>query len=470
MKKKSVSAGLCGALCLSLLAGCAESPKKDVVTSKNDGVFQQNITVQATAPLDERLTYQDTFTSTDGTVTYTLDLDQELSSQPLPVVEVVPHYLTGEDVERVARAIFGDAEFYEQEPERDPKYSKQQLQEKINRLSSMVTQEDLDEEVENIIKTYIQFYTTQMETAPEENPHAPCDWTFKPDSHYREDSLGDNVIEATVRAGDVEYNLLATLRDRADYKMNQISVQVSDGQSQFEIQYYFSKLCRTPKPTEEQIQAAREKAQGLLDNMGMGQWEVCEAGVQEQTVNGAQEYQILVQAMPVFQVPALSGQRINLTGSNATASNYQTTEAFFYFSANGDLVFFGLNSPVDVKTVVNEEVAILPVEALMEKVKSHLSLTGVEETSEYFVMSSLYQEPMTCQVNLSKVEFGLARMKAPNQDDTYYYSPALKVYGSMNYYSKSTGERLENLIHEDPNFLYDLVWINAVDGSILESS
>ena len=100
MKKKSVSAGLCGALCLSLLAGCAESPKKDVVTSKNGGVFQQNITVQATAPLDERLTYQDTFTSTDGTVTYTLDLDQELSSQPLPVVEVVPHYLTGEDVDR----------------------------------------------------------------------------------------------------------------------------------------------------------------------------------------------------------------------------------------------------------------------------------------------------------------------------------------------------------------------------------
>lgn len=63
---KKIKKGLCGILaltmCISVMTGCAANPDKGIVTSKNDGVFEQNMTVAATAPLDENLHYTDTFT------------------------------------------------------------------------------------------------------------------------------------------------------------------------------------------------------------------------------------------------------------------------------------------------------------------------------------------------------------------------------------------------------------------------
>ena len=128
---KQIKKGSCGILaltiCISVMTGCASNPDKGAVTSKNDGVFEQNMTVAATAPLDEQLQYTDTFTSHDGTAEYTINLDQELTSDPLPIVEVVPHFFTGEEVKHIAHVLFGDADFYEREPWENPQYSKSQL-------------------------------------------------------------------------------------------------------------------------------------------------------------------------------------------------------------------------------------------------------------------------------------------------------------------------------------------------------
>ena len=168
-------------MCVTAMTGCAANPDKGTVTSKNDGVFEQNMTVAATAPLDEQLHYTDTFSSHDGTAEYTITLDQELTSDPLPIVEVAPHFFTGEEVKHIAQVLFGDAEFYEQEPWDDPQYSKSQLQKKISLLSQLANKTALQElyggdgdyadEIE-IIQLYMQRYTTQMETAPDEPP--PC--------------------------------------------------------------------------------------------------------------------------------------------------------------------------------------------------------------------------------------------------------------------------------------------------------
>lgn len=78
---------LCGILavtmCISVMTGCAANPNQGSVISKNDGVFEQNMTTPATAPLYEEVKYTDTFTSHDGTVEYTMDLQQKLTSDPL---------------------------------------------------------------------------------------------------------------------------------------------------------------------------------------------------------------------------------------------------------------------------------------------------------------------------------------------------------------------------------------------------
>ena len=485
---KQIKRCLCGilalGLCVSAMTGCAANPDKGVVTSKNDGVFEQNMTVAATAPLDAHIQHTETFTSTDGTAEYTIKLDQELTSDPLPIVEVVPHFFTGEEVEHIARVLFGDADFYEREPWENPQYSKAQLQKKINLLSQLANKSalqelyggsgDYEEEIE-IIQLYMQRYTTQMETAPDDNPHTPCDWTFKSDSIYSDPAYGSEVIYATVDLGDVNYKIYTSRRDKSDYVQNSLSVQFGDGlgYDSLERDYYIAGLCRTEKPTEEQIAAVKAKAENYLEQMNMGDWYICNTEVDVEQKGAVSQYEIHVTATPVFNgVPALYGQPMgSLTSSDANASNYLMTGAMFIFSANGDLIYFSMAAPVDVKTVVNESAAILSVDELMEKAKTQLSLSGVAAGiglpyGIYDIRQEVFGEDITCKITISEMEFGLARVKVPNTDYTYYYVPALVLYGAADYYGKYSGTYFDTWSVTDQ----DLVWINAVDGSIISES
>lgn len=320
----------------------------------------------------------------------------------------------------------------------------------------------------------MQQYTVQMETAPDENPHKPCDWTYKSDALYNTPSYGNSVIYATVDLGDVNYKIYVIRRDKNDYKLNSLSVQLGDGlgYDSCERDYIRAKLCRTSEPTEEQISALKEKAQSLLNQMGMGQWEVSSANVIEEMYGDTPEYQVQIGATPVFNnVHSIFGQpMMGLTSTDANASNYHMSSAVFKFSANGDLIYFEMISPVEVQMVVNEGTAILPTEELMGKVKDHLSLTGAQEAYLFGVVESWCQNPISCKIEMNRMEFGLARVKVANKDFTYYYVPAFVVYGSTYFYDSETGEKVVFPYEETAAAERALVWINAVDGTIIDAS
>ena len=132
------------------------------------------------------------------------------------------------------------------------------------------------------------------------------------------------------------------------------------------------------------------------------------------------------------------------------------------------MIYFSMDAPVDVKTVVNESVATLSVEELMEKAKNQLSLSGVAAGiglpyGIYDIRQDVFGEDITCKITIKEMGFGLARTKVPNTDYTYYYVPALVLYGAADYYGQYSGTYFENWSVDDQ----DLVWINAVDGSII---
>lgn len=300
----------------------------------------------------------------------------------------------------------------------------------------------------------------------------PCDWTFKSDSIYSEPAYGSEVIYATVDLGNVNYKIYTSRRDKSDYVENSLSVQFGDGRGydNLERDYYIAKLCRTEKPTDDQIIAVEEKAKNLLEQMNLGDWQICSTEIQTEKKGDVSQYEIFINAVPVFNgVPALYGQPMgNLTSRDANASNYLMTAAMFIFSANGDLIYFSMDAPVDVKTVVNESVATLSVEELMEKAKNQLSLSGVAAGiglpyGIYDIRQDVFGEDITCKITIKEMGFGLARTKVPNTDYTYYYVPALVLYGAADYYGQYSGTYFENWSVDDQ----DLVWINAVDGSII---
>ena len=73
--------------------------------------------------------------SKSGIIEFNINIEEEINGEPVPVLEVVPYFLTEEDVKRVAYVLFPDGEFHEGEPALEAKYSKDELQEKIDRWS-----------------------------------------------------------------------------------------------------------------------------------------------------------------------------------------------------------------------------------------------------------------------------------------------------------------------------------------------
>lgn len=233
--------------------------------------------------------------------------------------------------------------------------------------------------------------------------------------------------------------------------------------------YLTHDLVRTEKPTREQVEGLSEKAQALLDEIGVGQWLVSSAEVEEEILEMVTEYRVMIRAVPVLNgTAAILNQPVEyVTSEDASAANYDTASASVWYSANGELLYFDITSPVDITTVVNEGAATLPMEALLERAKEHLALTGIEETRDYYLLSLYYDTPVTCKIDLNQVQLGLVRMKAANRDFTYYYTPALAVYGTTTYYDKGTDNPADSFVLQYPAQSRCLVWINAVDGTII---
>ena len=481
---KQIKKGMCGiialVLCISAMTGCAANPNRGSVTSKNDGVFEQNMTVAATAPLDEQLHYTDTFSSHDGTVEYTINLDQKLTSDPLPIVEVVPHFFTGEEVKNICNLFLGETEWREQVHVNAPQYSKDEIQKKLkwmteianeNAMRELIGEDRGWEEDLEVLKTQMQYYTVMLETAPDENPRTLCDWTFKDESLYVSPSYGNYVIHATTYIGDTEYYVYCIQRDRNDYKNSRLFIGLGGNTDHLDTSYLYSKYLRTDKPSEEQLDALAAKAQNLLDQLGVGKWLVSNVKADEIFYGDTPEYMVMVNATPVLNgTAAIYDQPVeNLTSEDANASNYLTTSASIYFSANGDLIYLDVCAPVDIVTVVNEGAATLSMDELLVKVKDHLSLGGIEETREYLFLSQYHDTPVTCKTEIDRVEFGLVRVKVADKDYTYYYTPALAFYGKEKFYEKDTGEEIEwfEYTYPYPHESTCLFWINAIDGSII---
>lgn len=92
--------------------------------------------------------------------------------------------------------------------------------------------------------------------------------------------------------------------------------------------------------------------------MQMGDWKIDEYYLESTEMD---EFIIHINAVP--QLCGVSALRIpqlgNLKSEEVFSSNYYLTNASFEFSPAGDLLYFELQSPVDISTIVNNNVAIL---------------------------------------------------------------------------------------------------------------
>lgn len=480
-----------------LLCGCQRTPKKGSVTSKNDGVFQERINLttpansgkQDIAPIN--LEYLEKFTSSDGTVNFEIDIDGQITPNVFQVVEVEPHRLTEDDIRRVATVLLGDANFYERRSSSNPQYSKAQYQQMINRLSVYANHDTLAELMGTggaytyleYVQFFIEFWTEKYESAPEDDPRVPCNWTLKKERHYNDSDIeiGNrsidedcDVLYASTEKDGIEYFFSVRTRDGGGYKINKLNLSLTEGigLSPVDMAIYRSMLCRTGKPTAEQVSNIETKVEDMLVKMDLGEWKIAETKTEIEQIDDIAEYTIHVSAVPVLNgVPSLYGQS---SGNMQDAYNatYLMTRADFVFSANGDIIYFNMDSPLNVISTRNENVTTLPVTELYEKCKQQLTLSdagayglGVVDRQS---IEKATEEKILCKVKLSEVEYSLGRVQVPNCDDRYYYIPVMAFKGFVYYVGEKTGTiHYSNSTGQPNEWIPPLICINAVDGSII---
>lgn len=498
--------GLSYIICAAIMTGCVSNPAQEVVVNKNDGSFDANVIQTATESVDsdgadttQMVHYSESFTSTDGTVDFLMNINEYITTVNMSVVEVAPHYLTEEDAKRVANVLFGDAVFYEAEPSFQPVLSKSDIQQQLVRLSPYTNPEklleffeyrpdqpDFQEELAETVKAYIEKLTAMYETAPDGNPHSICEWKFKPDSYYdfpeervasMDTSKDNEAIVASTSIGDISYLLSFNKRDMNDFKLNYIYAYpyVDSSPLGLDEMIFRASLCRTEKPTDEQINAIKYKAQQMLDSMQLGDWLVDECYLQAVHTGDYVDYRVYVYAVPVFDgIPAIRRPQLtNLHSKEVYASNYYLTDASFQFSVNGDLIYFDMYSTIDVKEILNDNVATLSMDELIERAKDHLSLS---DYYEYGLGEELLEsiekdagEQLICKINICELEYGMVRVKVPDTDDRYYYVPAMMLSGTRDYCGKETGMVFQSIAGDmDLDGISPLIAINAVDGTVIE--
>lgn len=478
---------------LLIISGCQSSPEEDIVISKNDGAFEEKISQTLPASEDiptvekDTLQWHDTFTSTDGSVSFVIDIDEGIAANAKQVVEVVPHALSSSDIQRVAEALLGNVMFYERRPSQDPKYSRAQYQQMIRRFAPYINQDKLNELMGEdtyleYIQAYIELWTKKLEMASEEDPRVPCDWMLKKERHYnnseaetegRQIEEDSDVLLANAEKNGIEYILSAISKSDGSYKVNRINLNLTEGLGLYPVDraIYRSMVCRTDKPSQEQIDAVTQKASQILEEMQLGKWSISDTSVESEEIGNAVEYIIEIVAAPVLgEDTVLLGQNLG-NYKDAYNATYPTTYVEFKFSANGDLIYFNLDSPLDIVEVPNERVATMSAVDLMELCKKNLSYRDAggfglsSDTVTSLEMSN--EENILCQVTISKVQYGLGRMMVANKDDHFYYIPVLVLNGVAEYIGEKSGRCYYSSNYDLENEESALIWINAIDGSIV---
>ena len=491
IRKSLVVVAALGAILL--LGGCQKSPDKEVIVNKNDESFASNVAASTGETNPSIESYQtpffDSFASTDESVHFSIAVDQSFQTSNTPIVQVSSHFLTEEDAKRVATAFFPDATFFEAEPPQAEKLSKSEIQEKINRWAEYVNTGSLKtlygdmysdmalNDISNTIKNFVENYTIMYETAPTENCHTLCEWKMHKTLEYLlspeelidvDISNSNDEISAQFIADNIPYYFTAATRNNSDFKVNMISIYVYAGMgpANLDENIFHAQLTRTAEPTQSQIDMVKSKAEQMLSEMDLGEWQIDECFVETKACGEATEYTILVNAVPSLgNVQTLRRPQLTrLKNKDGYAPEQYYTDANFAFSADGRLISFNLYTPIETQKVVNDNAEVMDMAALVERAKEHLCLTD-SYAYGFGDFLPFIEEDVQCNVTISELIYGLSRIKVQNEEDVYYYVPSMLLKGDVEYVGKESGSIFYSSTETE-----DILYINAIDGTIINQT
>lgn len=533
MRRKIISAILLVGLLFSL-AACQPAPEKEVVVSKNDGAFEQAITTDAgenggvstqaengdapnsAAAESTAFSYTDSFTSTDGKITYNINAQVDVPTVNMPIVQVRPMVINGPKARQIVQALFGDAPIYEKTNEK----SKSEWEDLIISISNWTSDEAIrqahgdnlsQDEIESIRasrQSILDSYKAAYEQAREVVPKDECQFRFYREftrysfdgagayadepSYYEDIPYGQGYeLQAVAELDGLRYHIWFHNREADDFRNHSVSVFIEETDGPDVMNEYKRSvgLLSEEAPTAEQIVAAEQKARKMLSAMGIGDWQV--KGKEQhndftESEDAHKDYFISVQCLPVYEGVVVTRQQglSNIKSTNEYASNYYYEELNFQFSNDGRLLSFHYTGPLELVQVVNANVPVMSMDEIRQRVREQLSLGDLDSLWEYnrpgvieswFTGSSISAEALaeqkafftavSAEFNITSVKIGLARTRMKDNKTDFYLVPSVTLRGTESVLNAQGEDLAIGIMPETQEVT--VLGLNLVDGTVL---
>ena len=535
MRRKIISAILLVGLLFSL-AACQPAPEKEVVVSKNDGAFEQAITTDAgenggvstqaengdapnsAAAESTAFSYTDSFTSTDGKITYNINAQVDVPTVNMPIVQVRPMVINGPKARQIVQALFGDAPIYEKTNEK----SKSEWEDLIISISNWTTDEAIrqahgdnlsQDEIESIRasrQSILDSYKAAYEQAREVVPKDECQFRFYREftrysfdgagayadepSYYEDIPYGQGYeLQAVAELDGLRYHIWFHNREADDFRNHSVSVFIEETDGPDVMNEYKRSvgLLSEEAPTAEQISAAERKTREMLSAMGIGDWQV--KGEEQhneftESEDAHKDYFISVQCLPIYEGVVVTRQQglSNIKSTNEYASNYYYEELNFQFSNDGRLLSFHYTGPLELVQVVNANVPVMSMAEIQQRVHEQLILSDLDSLWEYnrpgvienmfggapmsaeeLATQKAFFTAVSAEYNITSVEIGLARTRIKDNKTDFYLVPAVTLRGQstiLNAQGDNLGVIATGVM---PGQDTTILGLNLVDGTVL---
>ena len=541
MRRIIISAILLVGLLFSL-AACQPAPEKEVVVSKNDGAFEQAITTDAgenggvstqaengdapnsAAAESTAFSYTDSFTSTDGKITYNINAQVDVPTVNMPIVQVRPMVINGPKARQIVQALFGDAPIYEKTNEK----SKSEWEDLIISISNWTSDEAIREahgdnlsqdEIESIRasrQSILDSYKAAYEQAREVVPKEECQFRFYREftrysfdgagayadepSYYEDIPYGQGYeLQAVAELDGLRYHIWFHNREADDFRNHSVSVFIEETDGPDVMNEYkrsVGLLSETP-PTAEQISEVERITREMLSAMGIGDWQVTVFELHtdysdledpDNTLDPHKDYRIGVHCLPVYEGVVVTKQQWlgNIKSKNEYASNYYYEDLSFLFSNDGRLLSFEYYGPLELVQVVNANVPVMSMAEIQQRVHEQLILSDLDSLWEYnrpgFIENMFAGSPISAEglaeqraffsavsaeYNITSVEIGLARTRIKDNKTDFYLVPAVTLRGQstiLNAQGDNLGVIAAGVM---PGQDTTILGLNLVDGTVL---
>jgi hypothetical protein len=449
---------------LTLLGGCADKASPEQVQSSPEEI---SASVSRDTPVEFA-----SFTTKNGVQIHFSDIGSDTEAWNLPVVSVAPRYYTEEDARRLAQALFGsNAVYYEHRMRGVRPMTKSVITDKIALFERLLEDDTLEklygnqpEVIDRTMETMEGFIEREQEaydTAPETEDRPETDWTFHPEEYYSEltdfKPEGNESIEVDTVYNTIPYTFSVSNR-RNDFYLNSLFAYWSSGyisatnveDNLFRYEYSYDIY-----PTDEQIAAAKAKAEELLQAFDIGEWEIDRCSVKQLAMNpDVPRYTIVIRAVPIINGTAVVRQtQLNALRYGAeNGLNWYYTDASFEFGVDNTLYMLELQSPMTI--LGTEETEVISLEEAEKALQA-----GLEEKNVSYIFATAGISSKDLYIYQLKTGY----TRVGDASGNFRYVPSLTAMAALE--DKTVyGEPLDL---SDPNALYALITISLIDGSVI---